>query len=214
MSKESKSTRALTGERILSKTISNYSAINDPATGLPGYLDWQVDSGTLYVETYWDLSGYELDDLTLIPRYIRLQDGMPYFSEATALDVFDVVSQEKLDIPDFALYALAGDFPGSKGSTEDWSQILFCNTRFFTPQNDFTFNTLQLPATAGSFGSLEPTAVQKLWIYRIVVPRSLPEGSVLNIPASRFVMGAEIIKEDDLDYMMRLKRSFELATQG
>ena len=211
MAKESKSTRALTGERILSKPISSYSGVNDPATGLPGSQDWQVDGQILYVETYFDLSGYELDDLTLMPRYIRLQDGLPYFSEATALDVYDVISQEKLNITDFLLHAISGDYPGSKLSTEDWSQILFCNTRFFTQQVDFTFNNLQLPATAGSFGSLEPTAARTLWIYRVVIPRELPEGSSLTIPATRFILSGEVVQEDELEYMMRLKRSYELA---
>lgn len=204
--------RALTGERILAKSISNYNGVKDPVSGLPGNLDWEVDGDALYAETYFDLSGYELDDLTLIPRYIRLQDGLPYLSEATALDVYDVISQERLDIADFVAYAIAGDFPGSKGSTQDWSQILFCNTRFFTQQVDFTFNTLQLPATAGSFGSLEPTAASKLWIYRVVIPRNLPDASSIQIPATRFVLSAEIVKEEDLDYMMRLKRSYELSS--
>ena len=173
--------------------------------------DWAVDSGILYVEDYFDLSGYELDDLTLIPKYIRLQDGMPYFTEAEALDVFDIVSEERLNIPDFFAYMLSGNYPGSKASDEDWSQILFCNTRFFTPQVDFTFASLVLPSTAGSFGSLDPTAASKLWIYRVVVPRALPEGATVNIPATRMILSAEIVKEKDLDYMMRLKRSYELS---
>ena len=214
MGDEKTSTRALTGDRILSKPISNYLGGIDPGTGeLIQMNDWQSAPGILYVEDYFDLSGYELDDLTLVPKYIRLQDGLPYYTNGEALYVFDIISQERLTLfPDFINYTLAGDYPSSKGSTEDWSQILFCNTRFFTPQVDFTFADLVLPATAGSFGSLEPTAASKLWIYRVVIPRALPpEGSILNIPASRFILSAEIVKEDDLDYMMRLKRSFELT---
>ena len=212
---EKKSTRAVTGERILSMPISNYQGSR--TTGVwSGDKMWQpVATNGVYAETFFDLSAYELDDLTLVPTMITLQDGMPYFGTAvTGVDVFDIVSQERLTPTDFIAYALGGDYPSSPGSKEDWSQILFCNTRFMTVQNDFNFADLLMPATQGSFGSSEPTAVQKLWVYRIVLCRGADDISTLLLPATRFVLGAEIIKEDDLPYIMRLKRSFELSTQG
>jgi hypothetical protein len=216
MPTEKTSTRAMTGKRILNLPVGNYNQLST-ADGFPGANGWTaLNSGTLlYAENYFDLSGYELDDLTLVPEFLQLQDGLPYFGNGPlSLEVYDVVSQERLDPIDFVTYALSGDYPGSPGSTEDWTQILMCNTRFMTPQTDFTFADLYLPATSGSFGSLEPTAVQKLWVYRIVNVRGVADAQTLQIPASRFVLGAEIIKEDDLEYMMRLKRSYELSTQG
>lgn len=209
--KASKSTRALTGLRILSKPISNYSGTKEEGA-LPSTLDWLGEAGSLiYAEDYFDLSGYELDDLTLIPRSIGLQDGLPYFSEAEALMVYDIVSQERLTPGDFPLYYLAGDYPSSKGSSDDWSQILYCQTRFFAPTLNNTFATLLTSATTGSFGSLEPTAVQKLWCYRIILPLGMNDGMALKIPATRFVLNAEIVDEPELEYMMRLKRSYELS---
>ena len=214
---EKKSTRALTGERILSMPISNYQSIRT-ATGWTGDNMWEpVGTGGangVCAETYFDLSAYELDDLTLVPQLIQLQDGLPYFSgQVEGLDVYDVVSQERLNPNDFIAYSISGDYPSSPGSTEDWTQILMCNTRFFAPTNEFQFADLLLPATQGTFGSSEPTAVQKLWLYRIVLVRGAADGSTLYIPATRFVLGADIIQEEDLPYMMRLKRSYELSTQ-
>jgi hypothetical protein len=90
-----------------------------------------------------------------------------------------------------------------------------CNFRLLTPQTDFSITNLLLPATGGSLGSAEPTAVQKLWVYRVLIPTATDlSTSTWVVPATRFVLGAEIVKEDDLPYMMRLKRSYELATQG
>ena len=214
---EKKSTRALTGQRILNMPISNYQGVRT-ADGWAGNNMWQpvgiAGGNGVCAETYFDLSAYELDDLTLVPQLIQLQDGLPYFSGQTeSLEVYDVVSQERLDPHDFITYSLGGDYPGSPGSNEDWKQILMCNTRFMTPQGDFQFATLMLPATQGSFGSSEPTAVQKLWLYRIILVRGGTEGSTLYAPATRFVLGADIIQEEDLPYMMRLKRSYELSTQ-
>jgi hypothetical protein len=216
-------TRALTGNRILNMSISNYNALNTGDGVFPGDKMWQPivpGSGIgIYSETYFDLSGYELDDLTLVPKLIQLQDGMPYMTGGqglTALDVFDVVSQERLDPGDFQAYGLSGDYPSSPGSTQDWTQILFCNTRLMVPSTEFSFADLLVPATKGSFGSSEPTAVQKLWLYRIIIFRgvSTEAPQTLFVPATRFVLGAEIIDEPELDYMMRLKRSYELSTQG
>lgn len=217
MAKEKDTTRALTGQRILNMPISNYLGIRT-AIGWAGDKMWRpvgiAGANGVCAETYFDLSAYELDDLTLIPQLIQLQDGLPYFSQQSeSLEVYDVVSQERLDPDDFVTYSLAGDYPSSPGSKEDWSQILMCNTRFMTPQGDFQYADLMLPATQGSFGSSEPTAVQKLWLYRIVLVRGGTENSTLYIPATRFVLGAEIVKEADLPYMMRLKRSYELSTQ-
>ena len=218
MAKEKTSTRALTGQRIMNMPISNYLGVRTEE-GFTADKMWLPiglggNSG-IYAETYFDLSGYELDDLTVIPTALTLQDGLPYLAGDTqALFVYDIISQEKLNPDDFVNYAIAGDYPSSPGSKEDWTQILMCNTRLFNPQVDFTFTNLMLPSTAGSFGSAEPTAVQKLWLYRIIIVQGNVEGSVIQIPATRFVMGAEIVKEDDLPYMMRLKRSYELATQG
>jgi hypothetical protein len=214
---EKKSTRALTGQRILSMPISNYQGLRT-ADGWAGDKMWQpvgtAGANGVCAETYFDLSAYELDDLTLVPQLIQLQDGLPYFSgQVEGLDVYDVVSQERLDPNDFILYGIGGEFPGSGYSKEDWSQILMCNTRFFAPTNEFQFADLLLPATQGSFGSSEPTAVQKLWVYRVVLVRGAGEGSTLYVPATRFVLGADIVQEDDLPYMMRLKRSYELSTQ-
>lgn len=221
MPTEKTSTRALTGNRLLHEDIPGTLATFTDANLWAATNGWQtLGNDLVYFEGYFDLSAYELDDLTLVPTAIALQDGMPYTTTSvdptTNLPVFDIVSQERLNLQDvYDNYTSSYAFPGSTISKEDWSQILMCNFRLMTPQTDFSFISLLLPATGGSFGSSEPTAVQKLWHYRIVIPSS-NDLSATNwvIPPTRFVLGAEIVKEDELPYMMRLKRSYELSTQG
>ncbi|AXH78892.1 MAG: hypothetical protein [Circular genetic element sp.] len=215
------STRALTGNRLLHEDVPGTLATFLPTNLWAATNGWQtLTNDAVYYESYFDLSAYELDDLTLVPTAIALQDGMPYTTTSgdpiRQLPVFDIVSQERLTVQEiYDNYIASAAFPGSTASTEDWSQILMCNFRLMLPQADFTNIALLLPATGGSFGSSEPTAVQKLWYYRIAIPTADDlTGSTWLIPPSRFVLGAEIIKEDDLPYMMRLKRSYELSTQG
>jgi hypothetical protein len=69
------------------------------------------------------------------------------------------------------------------------------------------------------FSSLEPTAAENIYCYRVI---ALPESynrtsekglSSLFLPACRILLNCMIDKEADLEYMMRLKRSYELANQ-
>lgn len=212
------STRALTGPRLLDHavpgTMWTTGAGNQPTNG------WELSANNfLYYENYFDMAGLMLDDLTLVPTVTSLQDGYPYIVQNMgSMGVWDIISTERLDIDYFLNYILGGrSGPGMPESTEDWNQIIMCNYRLMTLQTQFTDATLMLPATGGSFGSQEPSAARKLWIYRVILGGISPDpGSpaILQIPATRFIMGAEIVKEDDLPYMMRLKRSYELSTQG
>jgi len=212
-------TRALVGDRVLSLNVPHYLGVYvDPALQWPASNGWQSTSTGVYHEQYFDLSGYELDDLTLVPKFMQLQDGgNPYTggTGVTSLHVWDIISQERLDPSQFLAYALTGDFPSSPDTEQDWSQILMCNKRYMTGQTVFSSANLFLPATSGAFGSSEPTAVAKLWCYRIIVTGgALETGDTLNIPATRFILGGTVIDEPDLEYMMRLKRSYELGTDA
>ncbi len=218
MPKEKDSTRALTGARLMSQPVPSYIG-TFTAGAFPGGNGWVTFPGGVSYENYFDLSAYELGDLTAIPTLLELQDALPYTCVNPAPDlqvrVWDIISQERLDPETVVNLINTLDYPGSPGSTNDWSQILMCNFRLFLTQTDFQSTTLLSAATGGALGSSEPTAVQKLWTYRIVSPAATDLETVgVNIPATRFVAGIEVIKEDELPYMMRLKRSYELSTQG
>ena len=76
-------------------------------------------------------------------------------------------------------------------------------------------NLTQLPDTlhtewAKDFSSGEPTAVDRLHCYRIVQIPGQGPNSQLAVPAARFYLTAVIGTEPDLEYLMRLKRSYEL----
>ena len=223
MAKEKDTTRALTGSRLMNLPIpSTLLTESEPGSNqFAATNGWEtLGNDVLYYENYFDLSAYELDDLTLVPTAIALQDGLPYTAinpnPELQVAIFDVVSQERLSMQEVHdNYTATNGYPGSPESTQDWKQLLMCNFRLLTIQSDFVASSLLLPATGGSLGSSEPTAVQKLWVYRIVIPALTDlTGLTMTIPPTRFVLGAEIVKEDDLPYMMRLKRSYELATQG
>ena len=94
---------------------------------------------------------------------------------------------------------------------------------------DLTFGSDVLTAPGGAtmrvvdysdFSSLEPTAADCIYCYRVfILPKAYdrttqPNGlDVFRAPAKRVLLNAMTDKEPELEYMMRLKRSYELANQ-
>lgn len=216
------STGALTGPRTMTvdipELISTYSAGNV----FPDYKGWYNDalSNCVAYETYLDLSGYELDDLTFVPTGGALQDPGRYSYTAAAgppvandFEVLDIVSQERLDLTAIDTDLSLLNVPGMMESTNNYSQITIGQYRaLVVPTTQATTLDIMQVVSAGAFGSSDPVVVQKLWVYRIVrVNGAKATNDILRIPASRFIIRGTVIREKDLVYMQRLKRSYELA---
>lgn len=73
------------------------------------------------------------------------------------------------------------------------------------------------PYDIGQCGTLESTAADKLFVYRIVCPLTQSSGGTdmtsILAPAQRIVLQGTMAEEPTIEYMMRLKRSYELANQ-
>lgn len=217
----------LTGRRSLSTSVPSYT---DSPTGPSwnGGDGWdQLVSGPanslgIFYETYFDLSGYELTDLTLVPNEITLQDPGYYSYTSISPDpenglmVLDIVSQERLDPYEVGLELKTRNrAPGMTGSIYDQTSILYGRYRYMAKDSTYTnIGNINSVVNVGSFGTGQATAVAKLWVYRIVLPlNTAPDPAmILSIPASRFNLFATIIDEDELPYLMRLKRSYEIGT--
>jgi hypothetical protein len=229
------STRALTGRRVLTQQFENADMIwtvgagalpdlweNRPTTYSESEWFGVDDKAMAYNEQYFDLSGYELDDLTLGILDCRIQDPGAYLysGDADAMVMYDIVSNERLSEDDLKLFKTNNDLfvqsgPGMPKGPLDRAQIISGTYRLFTKNANVTgIPTLMLNARTVRFGSGNPTAVQKLWVYRIAVFFSTPTaGEFLAIPATTVVLIGDVYKEGDVEYMMRLKRSYELATE-
>jgi hypothetical protein len=207
---------ALEGERMLTQMIPAYSDTRGPSyfSGENGWVASSTYDAIVY-ETYFDLSGYQLDDLTLFPMGAVLQDPGTYTASnpGTPLQLVDIISMERLDIDETFESVVSNTMPGMIGTTQEFTQIMWGQYRIMLGQATFqAAGTLFLPASAGLFGSGAPTTVQKLWVYRFIIAQGAAEGDSLSIPASRVILSAVIAKEDDKEFLMRQKRSYELAT--
>lgn len=214
-------TGALTGSRTLAETIPAYTAIYDSAGSVfPAQDGWDnagLPNAIMY-EGAFDLSGYDLDKLTFVPTGGLVQDPGRFVGENIAnadVEILDIVSTERLSLPTVDAQLLAGQVPGMMGTTQDWSQIVFGQYRVMSTNQNYVSLDIMSVLSAGVFGSAAPSAASRLWIYRIVRINGTKTGtSDLRIPAARFVLPGLVVKEDDLPYMMRLKRSNEISTQS
>ena len=227
----------LEGPRTFSMTVPSCFTIYDhannkwtdaalpaPATNSPnGWL--AVGTHGMYYETYIDLSGYELDDLTLFPSEALLQDPGLYAITPTPPNtlttyplmwVMDVMSQERLSQSTLntMLDTTLNEFnnaPGMMATDINDSEITMGALRIMGQSSQITGTGESIPyitQNASTFGTGGPIVVQKLWCYRFIYAIGV-EHSNLVIQASRFVMMGVVDKEKDLIYIQRLKRTYE-----
>ena len=212
---------ALEGERTLSLMVPNLVAARG-ASGWPHSGEW-FGTGVndiLMFSGYIDTSGYTADELTLIPLGVTRQDPGRYISsnKDVPLQIVDIITTETLDIATvydwIAATASGGNcMPGMLGTTHDWMQIIWGQYRTFLGQATFQSNTTEfLAANQALFGSGQPSTADKLHFYRIAILAGSADGDTLAIPASRFVLNAVIAPESEKAFLMRQKRSYELAT--
>jgi len=209
---------ALEGDRTLSMPVPAASLTR----GASGWSTAQGWTGTgvndlIMFEAYFDTSGYTSDDLTLFPMNATLQDAGRYTSDSLGgvMQVVDIISQCRLSMTDVYAWVTANTLPGGLGTDVDWTQIVWGQYRTLLAQATFVpapGSAEYLTASAGLFGSGSPSTAQKLYCYRFVLLPGSQPGAVVGIPASRFVLNGVIAAEDDKAFLMRQKRSFELAT--
>jgi hypothetical protein len=165
-----------------------------------------------------DLGGLERNKETFFPVGTAIQDPGMYVNTSTStptLHVIDLITDKLID-PLLAVQMFSGIGPltgtnfGMLGDGNDASTILMGNYRFMTGNTNFTYPQMMRTEKASSFSSGEPTAASMLYCYRIVIPVVDGDSTTIQIPASRFYLTGVRDEEPDLEYMMRLKRSYEL----
>lgn len=185
---------------------------------MAGSSNWEVIENlvtpTFARRTYYDLSGYQISDLSTFIQRVEVQEGFAPHGNCP-FHLVDIVSTAYIDNDTLtAAYpydALPGDMPGFNDSTFDMMQIVYGSIRTFsasTTQADATQNVMLFGR--GTWGTCSSTAGDKLYITRVVYPSNGGQtNSVAFIPPSNFVSAIIVAKEPDLPYIMRLKRSYE-----
>lgn len=183
-----------------------------------------LGADALFFSNVIDLSGYTMEDLTFATFDTMYQDpGVTVQTDApgtgagsqTKVEVIEMVTDFPFD--EAALTIVAADMgktvPGMLSTTQDFRQIIYGRYSLYVPNTTLGLAGYMQMISAGGFGSKEPTAAAKLYCYKIIKtsgPAPPAPGENLTIPACRIGLSGRMFREDDLSYMMRLKRSYEL----
>ena len=212
----------LEGPRVFDKSLQGITCETDET----GTIVNRSGEGWLALTTkvavqrsYFDLSGYNKDSLTTFFQGVDMQyAGPPYTSETLALEVIEYITTEYLDDTELInslapASSVIGRFSGSGfyPSTLNQSQIVYARRRTYNTSSVNNDPQLPVMTSVDVWGTCSAATSDKLHITRVMVAGSV--SSSYNVPDVNVVVAAVISKEDDLPFLMRQKRSYELATR-
>lgn len=219
-------------QRTLTAEFPPFNAVYDTELSPPAWAGYSTGYQQLYSniwvnEVNLDLSGYALQKKSFFPyssfqqvgglfsgQWIALITQQPYLSDTV------LVSSVPLD--NTALLQAASEAPGFtqfSGSVLNYNRdvIIHGESRTYTVDSSLSvaggYNTLT-EVDRHVFSSLEPTAADRLYGYRLIlISEKNGQGEGVTLPPLRVIMPGTITEEPKAEYMMRLKRSYELANQ-
>jgi len=203
---------------IYTAAPTNTWAINPSPPAYPGNTWNMMTTGTAaqnswYSEESIDISGISMQDLTLFFASNIIQRSAPYATTVTpdptlgGGEIYDVVVVT--DVPILNPESMAQLAPGFGATKEDFINVKLGIGQVFVQSNQTP--TTMVNSDSFSFGSGDPTASDRLYIYRWVV---LTAGVALNnnqfsIPSLRYIGTGISTKESDLVHINRMRLSYE-----
>lgn len=173
----------------------------------------------LFWEGSIDLQAYLLQDLTFVTLTKEIQEpGHFALSYATPqrLEFIEFITNQPMNRERLTFIAddweTGGAVPGMMNSRTNYENIILGRWRQISPDTTLPAASA-MTLKSSSFGSTEPSASQKLYSYCMVKFDDIsligPPDFVV-IPGRRFLLSGAAVKEDDLQYLMRLRRSYVL----
>lgn len=209
------------GPRLLGKSIDGLSVVYNagPTVAVETLegSDWkELDRVTFVNRGYYDLSGYRLKDLSLFFSTVDVQEGWGPTGDMTAFSIVDLITTEF--VPDDQVQLSlesTGGVPlapvGFLRSTFNMEQVVYGRTRKYVMSTTGTFASQPQLSSATSWGSCLATAGDKLHITRYVITATPSPGLRFDIPPAHYLTAGIVAEEPTLEYLMRMKRSYEHA---
>ena len=189
---------------------------NDTVVGT----DWEVLTGPTNIfrhcvnRSYIDLAGWSKEDLTTFTQGVDIQKSLLPFNTGVIPNVYtiDYLTTRRISDDELTEVETSGALPGFSSNTLDLMQMIY-GERMQLAQNTNVGGTY-IQISGETFGSGNPTAMDKLhWTRHILVPGAA-EDATLQIFPTNLVVQAMTLEEKDLVWMERLRRSYVLQDQA
>ena len=203
------------GNLRVDKSGANYSINSLSAEG------WEViglpTAGIFANRQYFDLAGLSMQEKTLFFSGATIQDTLPPNANPSApgsvILLADVMSNKPLSDNDIEGVLFAGNIhSGLANAALTFDQTIYMRLRTFNIDLDDQASTYFIPIADNQLGSLSPTASDRVYCTRIVLVSGLADGLYAVSPV-RYILQADAKEEPEYEYLMRLKRSYELQNE-
>jgi len=206
--------------KVLSKSFSS-------TTALLGSGEWNLSGSqnprplintdrvvTWYQSTYFDLAGMSLDDKTLFFKAIQLQRGFtPEFTNGATAD--SLMEQVLLVTSPIAEADLLSAFVDPIGQL-DFQEIVYCESRVYSKTLDEGALTFPMLVHNNIVSGARASATDRVYCYRIMSLSPATPGAgvdLATVTSVQMIIGAEAVEEPEFQYIMRLKRSYDLQNE-
>jgi hypothetical protein len=131
--------------------------------------------------------------------------------------IMDLMSTRPLDDGQILLTATFGNFAGNGNSSGQgplsFEETIYARTQMFVRHVDTSAWGYITMTDENFFGSMEPTASDRIYSYRLIIPSALTGGTnmtELTVYPARHLLKSMAKEEPDFQYMMRLMKSYQL----
>jgi hypothetical protein len=167
---------------------------------------------TFVSRTYFDLAGLTMDDKTLFFEATGIQESLnPATSPAAAGNgaiVVDIMSNKPLTNDEAVASLIYGNMIGQINANLTFDQTIYMRHRTFNTDLDNQAGGYMIVIVDNQLGSMSPTASDRIYVTRVV---SFGGGDgAYNVYPVRYLLRAQAKEEPEYEYLMRLKRSYEL----
>ena len=178
-------------------------------------IDAQASASSMFRwRGYIDLGGLEREALTFFLQSAQVTESSPPSGLGNAITIVDCFSKVEISDDDLNLVTTTGQLytPGYLDSVQDMDQVLWARIRHYYHDSGWTLDTLQQVYNEQIWGEGIGTSASRLHITRYIICAS--DELSLNIGGACFQVVGTAIEEPELNYIMRLRRDYELAKQS
>jgi hypothetical protein len=166
---------------------------------------------------YIDLGGLEREALTFFMQSAQVTENgalslLPQ-QPTGDIEIVDIFSKVEISDDDLNLPTVNGLLytPGYNDSVQDMEQVLWARLRNFYQDSGWSNTSLLMSNLQQIWGEGIGTSASRIHLTRYV---AIPNTDYFRLPGACFQCVGTAIEEPDLEYIMRLRRDYELATQG
>lgn len=169
---------------------------------------------------YFDLAGMSMKEKTLFFEASGVQTASPPATDAGGvagdnLIILDVMSSTPLTDTELAVMTIGGNFAQS-GTVLTWNETIYARHQLWARTVNEAGLTYMVLINEEQYGSMSPTASDRVYSYRLVIAAGTPTGpgaTTMFVYPARHILRAEAKEEPDHEYIMRLLRSYQLQQE-